>query len=246
MLRPYQQKLKHETREAIRAGYHRPLIVAPTGSGKGAFATDIVHEATAKNKRVVFLVNRKSLVMDMSRRLFRLGVNHGILMGEHTQGAHLPTIVASIDTLRNRLDTIKQFDLAFADEAHLAVSEGWMRTFEAFGPIPIIGMTATPIRLDGKGLGRVFNQLILGPTITELVEEGHLVSGRILSCREIGNSEDDEDTPGIIGNIVSTWREHAHDWPTIAFAKNVAHSEHIRDQFVESGIAAEHIDDTMP
>ncbi|MGH7238940.1 MAG: DEAD/DEAH box helicase family protein, partial [Candidatus Saccharimonadales bacterium] len=100
-----QKQAQAELYAAARQGYKRPLLVAPTGYGKGTVASDIIRKALQKNPaaRIIFLVNRRALVKDMSKRLTKLGIFHGILMGAQSRGQHMPVLIASQQTLHNRL-----------------------------------------------------------------------------------------------------------------------------------------------
>ncbi len=261
-LRPYQEQMLAEVRAHLRAGLRRVLMVAPCGAGKGSTACRIVQGAAALNKRVLFLVNRRGLVEDMSRRLDRLNMDHGVIMADHPRRKPwLNVHVASIDTLRNRASK-PPADILIADEAHFAVSKSWIKTFELYPDAAVIGMTATPARLDGRGLGRVFQAMVMGPTVEDLTAEGFLVpvkaygppaglpdlSGVHKSHGEYNQKQLAVATnrPRLVGDIVQHWLQIARGLPTIVFAVDIAHSMKIRDAFREAGINSEHADADTP
>jgi len=261
-LRPYQETMLDAVRGHLRAGLRRVLMVAPCGAGKGSTACRIVQGATAIGKRVIFLVNRRELVKDMSRRLDRLGLDHGIIMADNPRRKPwLNVHVASIDTLRNR-KTKPPADILIADEAHFALSDGWIRIFEAYPEAALIGMTATPARLDGRGLGRVFQAMVMGPTVAELTAEGYLVPIKAygppaglpdLSSVHKSHGEYNQkqlsaatNKPRLVGDIVQHWLQMARGRPTVVFAVDVAHSMKIRDAFRAAGVKAEHADANTP
>lgn len=256
----YQEQAVKKLRDFIRYGNKRLLLVAPTGSGKGTLATHMVTRAAERGKNVLFLVNRRELVKDTSRRLDRLGLDHGIIMaGTDRRKPWLNVHVASIDTL-NRREVVPPADLIFADEAHFSVSPTWQKVLDKYFGVPVIGMTATPIRADGRGLGEMYEVLIPGPSVAELTQRGFLVPARIfapaapdLSGVTIKDGEYNQkqvakvlDRPKLIGDIVSHWMRLGRGRPTVCFGVNVEHSKHIVAQFEAAGVRAVHVDANTP
>ena len=72
-------------------------------------------------------------------------------------------------TLLRRLDRLRDLDLLVVDEAHHAVAGMWRKIIAAVPDAKVLGVTATPERLDGKGLGDIFEVLVLGPTVGDLI-----------------------------------------------------------------------------
>jgi DNA repair protein RadD len=174
VLRDYQERDLGAVRAAFRQ--HRSvLLVEPTGAGKGTSASYIVQSATAKGRRTLFTVNRRALVHDMAGRLERLGIRFGVVMGNDARRApECPVQVASIDTLRRR-ENLPPADLIVVDEAHGAVSPGYRAVLDRYPQARILGLTATPVRLDGRGLGEMFEAMVVGPSVAELISQGWLV-----------------------------------------------------------------------
>jgi DNA repair protein RadD len=267
-LRDYQEKAVSDLRSAIaelKAAGLPPwvLLVSETGSGKGTIASHMIESAVARQKRVGFLVNRCELVKDLSKRLDRLGVDHGVIMGNHPRRRPwLRVQVASIDTLHRFTKPIP-FDLIFADEAHFSISPTWLKVLNQYPGTPVIGMTATPIRADGRGLGEFFKQMIRprdsdGQVVgmREFIEMGYLVPTRVfapsmpdLSSVKVTAGEYNQkqlaqvvDRSTLTGDIVDHWMRLAHDRPTVCFAVNIEHSRHIVERFRAAGVRAEHVD----
>jgi DNA repair protein RadD len=266
-LRPYQQAVREGVINQFRNDVRRVLIVMPTGAGKGTTSTDIIESTARKGNSCLFIVNRTEIVRDQSRRLDRLGIDHGIIMSGHPRRKPTALVhIASKDTLQRRVQKGNRpyADLIFIDECHFAVSDGWRELLEHYSDTFVIGMTATPVRLDGRGLGEFFDVIVEGPTITELQEMGFLVRTRVygsplaedVSLKGINKSGGDLnntqlqaafDKPHLIGDIVDHWKRLGEDSPTVVFAVNKAHSEHIRDEFLAAGITAVAVDaDTPP
>lgn len=261
-LRDYQAKGLADIRASFAQGYRAPLYVLPTGGGKGIMIPEIVRGCVHQGKRVVFLVSRRALVQDMSKRLQRVGVNHGLYLGSSTRMTHLPCAVASIDTIRNRAakGRCPRFDLAIIDEAHLALSESWTNVIQAIGNPPIIGFTATPTRLDGRGLGNLFDVMVQGPAIGELIDMKHLVPTRVFApsipdltgVKTLGGDFSSEDLEAVmsqsrlIGDTVEHWKRINEGQATIGFAVNRRHGRLETAAFNAAGVRAEFLDGETP
>lgn len=256
-LRDYQVKVRDGVLQAHEDGFQAPLIWMPTGAGKGTTSTDMLRTVWECGNRAMFLVNRTEIVNDTSERLDKIGVDHGVIMSGHPRRNYAARIiVASKDTLQNR--TLPPVDMLFVDEAHFAVSDVWRRLLNHYkrdGTF-IVGMTATPVRLDGRGLGEFFDCMVKGPTVRELQAMGFLVPTRVFGAPAIDMkgvkkqggdfSEKDLaiacDKPTLIGDIVDHWKRLAENRCTVVFAVNREHSEHICDRFKAEGIPAIAVD----
>lgn len=257
-LRDYQQTLIAEARAAMRAGFRRPLLVSPTGSGKTVLAARIILGAIERGRRVIFLAHRKELIDQASKKLDSLGVDHGVIMADHWRRKPYALVqVCSIATLRRR-DLHHAPDLIFIDEAHRARAASYQAILESYPAAFAIGLTATPIRSDGKGLGNLFDRLILGPSVAHLTERGYLVPTRVYAPAKPDTSgvkvtagdfnqqglQRLMDKPMLTGDIVSHWQRLGDNRLTVCFAAGIEHSKHIVERFRAAGITAEHIDGT--
>jgi DNA repair protein RadD len=124
----------------------------------------------------------------------------------------------------------------------------------------VIGLTATPCRGDGSGLGNVFEVMVEGPSVPELIELKCLVQTKIYAPStpdlegvkvKLGDYVENElagrmNTDKLVGDVVEQWFKHGERRPTVVFATGVQHSVHIRDEFRRAGVLAEHIDGTTP
>lgn len=259
-LRPYQERDLAAVREAMRT-YRRVLLVSPTGSGKGTVYTRIVHTATNRGYRIIFLVNRRPLVHDMSKRLDKLGIDHGVIMADHKRRAPwLPTQVASIDTVYRREQT-PDADLLILDEAHFAVSATWKKVMDRYPDAKFLLGTATPIRLDGRGLAEIADYLVQGPSVKELIRDGFLAPSVVFrpaggpSMKGVEKTGGDFnkrqaaevcDRPKLVGDIVEQWRRHASDRKTVAFGVNQHHASEIAERFRCAGVNFAYVDADTP
>ena len=258
-LRPYQATALDETSNAFRA-HRRVLLVAPTGAGKTTIAAEIIRRAVERGKRLVFLAHRKELIEQCSTRLDQFGIDHGVIMADHRRDRpHLPVQVASVQTLINRdLDALP--NLIIIDETHRCTSASYQTVIENCGNPYVLGLTATPIRADGKGLASQFDVMVQCPTVAELTALGYLVpavsyAGKRIDLSGVRMSGADYDwdqladwmnKPHLIGDCVTEWCRLADGRSTMLFAAGVAHSKAIVESFRAFGVSAEHLDGTTP
>jgi DNA repair protein RadD len=260
VLRPeYQVPAIDALREALRK-YRRVLLQLPTGGGKTAIASFLAQEIAARGKLVYFNCHRAELVEQTSRTWQKYGIAHGfIAAGRPKALAH--AVICSIDTLKNRLLTTPEPAVAIWDECHHLGAAGWQAIMDAWPNARHIGLSATPWRLDGSGLGRQFEYMVEGPTPAWLIERGFLSRYEIFAPNppDMTGARKDKsrdwtkrdasqrmDMPKRTGDIVKHWRKYANGLRTIAFAVNVADSMTIVARFNESGIPAAHLDADTP
>jgi len=153
----------------------RVLLQLPTGAGKTFIFCRVAAGAFAKGKRVWLLGHRAEILEQISAALYALGIEHGLVAAGLDTNSRI--IVASIPTMAQRLARYRDAppDLIVVDEAHHAVAGSWRKILNAFPKARILGVTATPERLDGRGLGDVFETMIIGPDVAELTRQQYLV-----------------------------------------------------------------------
>jgi superfamily II DNA or RNA helicase len=263
-LRPYQQQAVAEIRGSYQAGCRRALFVLPTGGGKTVVFTHIAERAAMRGSRICILVHRQELVDQSSRSLHAIGCNHGVIAAGYRQDLSHTVQVASVQTLARRLHQIPAgfFQLLIVDEAHHAVAGTWAKVLEHHQGGHVLGVTATPERLDGRGLGDQFETLIEGPDAGWLTEQGFLVPARVFAPPGIdlsgikrfdtakGRHEaDDRLKQGqVMGDAVSHYRrtiQDEHNGTAIAFCCSVAHADALAEAFRSQGIAAARLDGAM-
>lgn len=263
-LRPFQATAVTEIRGAYMAGHRRVLFVLPTGGGKTFTFVYIAEQAAMRGNRVCILVHRQELVDQSSRSLHAIGCNHGIIASGYRQDLSHTVQVASVQTLARRLHTLPPdfFHLLIVDEAHHAVAGIWAKVLAAMPRAHVLGVTATPERLDGRGLGDQFGTLIEGPDAGWLTEQGFLVPARIYAPPGLdlsgikrfdtrkGHDEAEQRLRQgqAMGDAVSHYRrtiaEH-HNGTAIAFCVSVAHADAVAEAFRAQGIAAAMLDGSM-
>ena len=267
VLHQFQRTAVEQVEGELAAGTAKPLLVAPTGAGKTVVASDLSKRLVAKHKRILFLAHRREIIQQTSRKLHRSGVSHGIIMAGADAGLRpqAPVQVASIDTLRARalnrdVIPLPVADIIFIDEAHHARALTYERVIDAYPKAAVIGLTATPCRGDGRGLGNIFTKLIECPQVEELIGLGVLVRSRVYAPVDpdlTGVRTQNGDyvthqlasrmnTDRLVGDIVTHWLQYGERRRTVLFAVDVAHSVHIRNEMIRAGVRAEHLDANTP
>jgi superfamily II DNA or RNA helicase len=154
-LRPYQANAVEEIRQAYRQRHRAVLFVLPTGGGKTVLFSHITRETAARGNRVCVLVHRAELLRQASAALTSLDVPHGLIAANRSMDLSQPVQVASVHTLARRLGKLPRdlFQLLVVDEAHHSNAGTWATVLEHFEQARVLGVTATPVRSDGRGLG---------------------------------------------------------------------------------------------
>lgn len=257
-LRDYQNDLVTGIRSAFTRS-SRVLAVSPTGSGKTVVFSYVTKGAEAKGNSVILCAHRSEIVDQISKSLDRFGVRHGRIQPRHamaTANCH----VAMVQTLGNRLDRIPAPRLLVVDESHHCVSATYSKILEAWPDTKVLGVTATPKRLDGKGLGKWFDEMVIGPTSAELIKGGYLAGYQYLAPPSdldldgiksragdfaIDAIAEAVEKSSIMGDAVNHYRDHLNGRPAIAFCVTVAHAQMVAEQFREAGYRAASVDGTM-
>lgn len=257
-LRPYQIKALECVRNELRAGKKRVLLVAPTGSGKTVVASKIIESAVTKSSRVLFVAHRREIIYQTSKKLADIGVEHGLILNGHRPSLMAPVHVASIQTLIRR--DHPEANLVIFDEAHHVSAKSYQSVIEKYPNVTILGLTATPCRRDGKGLGATFDSIVQVAQVKDLVEQNYLVPFVAYAPSKpdlkgvkvkMGDYVEDElakavDKPQLIGDITEHWYKLAKDRQTIVFCASIAHSNHLTDSFRSIGVKVAHLDGETP
>ncbi len=258
-LRDYQADCIGGIRDAYRAGRRSPLLVSPTGSGKTVMFAYIANGTSRKGNRVLILVHRQELVDQTVRTLHAFGVDHGVIAAGRSPDRTHAVQVGSVQTVVRRLEFFRP-DLIIIDEAHHGTAGSWRKVIDANPQARILGVTATPERLDGRGLGEVFDELIRGPEVAWLIDNGHLsrpvyyappqavnlaglhIRGGDFAKDELAKAMDNK---AITGDAVEHYARICRGAPAVAFCASVAHAQHVSEQFQAAGFRADVLDGTL-
>jgi len=252
-LRSYQSRAVHDLRLAYRDGARAPLLVLPTGGGKTIVMAEILRGLSERQRRGIVLVHRRELIAQTAHKLTLTGVPHGIIAAGLPTTDH-PIQIASVQTLIRRLGSIDTPpDLIVVDEAHHATAGSWGRVLAHWPDALRLGVTATPVRADGRGLSAVFDRLVLGPSVADLVSASFLTSARIYAPPQLADltglkrrggdfAVDDAaqrlDRPTVTGDAIDHFRRFAGNQQAIAFCCSQLHANHVCESFNAAGIHA--------
>jgi superfamily II DNA or RNA helicase len=258
-LRPYQLDFRDRLRAAFAEGHSRVLGVSPTGSGKTVIFANTVKGAVERGNSCVVIAHRSEILDQISRALSTIGVKHGFIQAGKPY-VPMPVMVASIQTLARRVNSLPQPKLTVWDEAHHCVSSQYMTVLAAWSEAKVLGVTATPERLDGRGLGTIFTSMVLGPSTQWLIDNRFLarpiyfapqqqidMSGirTVAGDYSKGDLAELMDTPKITGDAVAHYRRYAAGKPAIAFCVTVKHAEDVAAGFRAAGFNAASIDGSL-
>lgn len=255
-LRPYQQTIIDQARDLIRRGATRILLQSPTGSGKTALTANMLGTAASKGVASWFVVHRRELVKQSCRTFRDVGIQHGLVAAGFPMGLRNLVQVCSVQTLAGRHSKLRPPRMIVWDEAHHIAAGSWTKIFAAYPDAIHIGLSATPERLDGTGLGTYFEHMIEGPTVSWLIENKYLAPYRLFAPSLIdmssvktrmgdfvkAESEAAMDRPTVTGDAVREYLRRARGKRAVVFCVSIEHSRHVVAQFLAAGVRAEHVD----
>ena len=195
-LRPYQSDVITEINDAVAAGKRRIILTAPTGSGKTVIAADIIDTGTRAGKRILVLAHRREIIQQTAAKLAQHKIYPGIVMAEVKSRPRELVQLASIQTLwiraKQKKISLPPADWIIVDECHHAPAMTYTAVINSYPEAVLLGLTATPCRGDGRGLGGIFETMVECPQVPELIELGYLVQTRtthrsIPTCRGVAD-----------------------------------------------------------
>lgn len=247
-LRDYQEELVGKVREAWLHGKKAPCIVLPCGGGKSCIVAEIARRTTEKKNRVLFLVHRKELCGQIERTFRKWGVDM------------LRCQIMMVQTAARRLGKIPPPSLIITDENHHSPANTYKKVYEAFPNAHRVGVTATPVRLDGSGLGDINDELIVGVSAKWLIEHKCLspydyYAPSLVDLTGIKIKKGDYDISSVenlmlrkavFGDVIKYYKELAGGRQAVCYCTSVRHSMETAMQFALAGIEAAHIDGSTP
>lgn len=235
----------------------RVCAVAPCGAGKTVMVGWMAGATAVKNRRVLFLVHRQELIEQSSETFQAMGINHSLIASKAVRNYEPLVQVGSVQTVSRRLNEIPYPDFIIIDEAHHATAGTWQKIINHFPRAKVLGVTATPERMGGTGLGDIFQSLVIGPSVKELISSGNLSKYQYyappikfdpseLRVRYDDYVQSDMELQvnqnTVIGDIIKNYKKLADGKRAICYCVSIAHSKHMAQCFNSAGIPAMHID----
>ena len=234
MLRDYQQDLFNRTAEALKQGYRRPLVVAPCGAGKSYLFAEMIRRTRGE---ALVLTHRQELKQQHEKLLKDLSIGNAR--------------VAMILTEASRLGQYEKPALIITDEAHLSRSNSWMKVLDYYDTYTV-GFTATPVRLDGKPLGDIYDKLVTGVSVRWLIDNHRLApfeyyaptvvetEGLRVQAGDyvVKDLEQLMTERAIYGDVIKSYQRFAPGERSIVYCVSVKHARETADAFNSAGIRA--------
>ena len=273
-LRDYQVENKKKIYEAWQS-CRSVMLQMPTGTGKTRLFVSIARDifdygaSIKRTYKVLILAHRKELIEQISDHLgqkYRLA--HGLIISQNIEQKKYSMQVGSVPTLNRRLERWedKNFDVIIIDEAHHVKAKSYKKIIDLYPNAKIIGVTATPYRLNHAGFRPEFDELIVSPSVAEFIKRGYLCEYDYYSIRP--NSElqkqidrmkldfegdykesemmDVMDRDFIRADILDTYQRYAGGKKAIVYTINRKHNVHLAEKFKAANIVSAAIDSETP
>lgn len=239
----------------------RLMVQLAAGGGKTMLSAMMAAASLEKQGRVAFLCHRDYLLYQTANTYKDMGIRHSYLAAGKPLNPLAKTHIGMVGSLKSRQHKITPPTLAFSDEAHHGVAATWKEAIEKWPDTTFIGLSATPgARTDGKGLDEIYDDIVCGPSVSELIALGALSDYRWFQGRppaelvalKLSKSDSADkqaeimDKPVIIGDMVGNYRQKAMGKKAVYFAPNVKMSQDLADAFTAAGIPFQHIDKDTP
>lgn len=259
-LREYQQDMVNRIRNGMRR-HKWQLLQFPTGAGKTFTAGHMINAARQKGNTCYFVVPRRELLRQTAESYDSVGIPFGYIAAGYRPSPFAKVQLCTVGTLARRLDNAPKPNLVFIDETHHGSGQlgdiiSWAKSKGAWG----IGLSATPHRTDGTGLGMWYSHMEEGPTVRELIDMGELSDYRMFApdtpdmtgIRTVAGdyakgqlADKMESDRLLIGNSVKHYRQHADGLLNVVFCASVKHAEIVAQSFNDNGVPAASISGKM-
>lgn len=224
------------------------LLQSPAGSGKSVVIAEIARLTVNKGGRVMFTVHRKELIKQIEKS-FR---NNDIDLSKCT--------IMTVGKIANRIGKLPQPSLIITDETHHSLASTYRKIYDYYADVPRLGFTATPWRLNGKGLHDVYDAMVTGQSVDWLIENNYLAPFNYYSVKLVDDSKLKKSSTGdytnksmdeavgktIFGDVIKTYQDKTPDQQAIVYCHSVEFSKQTAQAFRDAGISAEHADSKTP
>ncbi|WP_341531782.1 DEAD/DEAH box helicase (plasmid) [Nostoc sp. UHCC 0302] len=263
-LRDYQHKWIKDIRHSWANGNRRVLAQLPTGAGKTVCFAHICHKFFQEQQQVLVVAHRQELISQAAEKLSQIvGESVGIIKSGIPSHPERRIQVASVQTLARRkvLEFPLNVGVVIFDEAHHASASSYRRLIEHYETAQILGVTATPQRIDGQGFIDLFDDLVIGETTAQLIKTGYLSKFRLFATNQTISTVGVEKYGGDfkasqlavavtsqigVSQIFQNFLKYASNLRTVIFASSLEHSRALAKEFCRHGVNAEHLDGSTP
>jgi len=248
-LRNYQKEAIDAVHDAWADGYKAPCIVGPCGCGKALIAAEMAKRASLNGKRVLAIVHRQELVVQLTKTF-------------EAHGADMSLVdVMMVQTLSRRLaQTTISPALIITDENHHCIAASYKKIYTRFNNAYFVGLTATPVRLNGGGLGEINDKLIIMPGAKWMIDHNYLApydyyAPQLADLSSLKTKAGDYvqsaaaallDKPKIYGDVIEHYRKLADGKQAICYCPTIDYSKATAASFAAAGITAVHFDGDTP
>lgn len=263
-LRPYQKKAIVDINDSLKK-CSSVLLEAATASGKRVVFCQMAKDYSKQKKRVIIIVHTRELFRQVTKNLDHLKVKYGRISSRIEETPENFVQVAMIKTLYNRMKNINYTaDIVIVDEAQHSLASHWFKVLEYFKSIDSkrIGFTATPFRLDGRGLGACFEKLIRVSNWQDLTKAKYLAPFSIYApenlrldlsrIRIIGGDYSQKqlekaiNKPFISGRAIEHYKKYSAGKSALVFCISIKHAKMVAKEFEKAGISAKAAWGMMP
>jgi len=247
-LRDYQQELIDDVRKSYLNGSRAPCVVLGCGGGKTVLFAYMAQQSQEKGNTVWFLVHRRELLDQTIDTFDRFNIDRKTIH------------IAMVGAVSRNLSKYPEPDFIIFDECHFSAAKTWRKIIDSFPNARLAGLTATPTRLDGKPLGDIYDDLVEGESIKNLIDKDHLAPYKYYapSVADLSTlkkkrgdfdkekSEEILSTKAVFGDVINHYKNYANGKQTICYCSTIKHSEMMAKEFQEQGINAVHFDGETP
>lgn len=235
------------------------MVQSPTGSGKTVTFSYLAKDYLEQGKRITIVAHRAELIYQTAEKIKSIcGVEPGLVIPQEKPNYDSPIQIAMKDTAKNRLKHLQPADLIIVDEAHHSICKSYESIINHSENSHLVGFSATPVRNDGQGFQNLYDEIVIGPSVRELIDLGMLtkfrtfVSANPIKVKEARkNRQKKSDYTAaelnkasekiVCGDIVAEWQKHANNKQTVVFCHNIATCEKIAKAYADEDIKVAYI-----
>ena len=267
-LRDYQSQAAVDVRQALREARTaerkgRVILQSETGSGKSYIAGWMIREAVERGMSCWIVVHRRELMNQFAETLWNLGVRYSFIASKRPYDPRAKVHICLINTLVRRMRNLPKPGMVVFDECHHSTANMWLKVIEACAEAWMIGLTATPARGDGIGLGAAgWDAIVRGPSMPWLMQRGHLCDYEIIGSKRglldmskirsragdyaKGETVDYMEKAKIVGDAILEYKKHVGGKTCLVYCVTRIAARSVRDRYRAAGVNAHYVGGDTP